>query len=91
MMFGVFLEWRRDRRANRAGNAGIAGIADGKVSLIIPIHNESRRMGGCCERFLIRIIPRKLSLSMIVQTMKVPPCLPDSRKTRPDAAWIIAG
>lgn len=59
MMFGVFLEWRRDCRANRAGNAG---IANGKVSLIVPIHNESRRMGGLLRTLLDQDYPAEIIL-----------------------------
>ena len=38
VMLGVFLEWNRDRKTAESPNA--------KVSVIIPIHNESKRMQG---------------------------------------------
>jgi cellulose synthase/poly-beta-1,6-N-acetylglucosamine synthase-like glycosyltransferase len=48
LMFGFFLEWRRDKR--------ICGAAAAEprptVSLIIPIHNEGRRMGGLLRSLL---------------------------------------
>jgi cellulose synthase/poly-beta-1,6-N-acetylglucosamine synthase-like glycosyltransferase len=56
LMFGFFLEWLRDRRSlsgadtNSAGQETAAGRP--KVSVIIPIHNESRRMGGLLRSLL---------------------------------------
>ena len=40
LMAGLVLEWVRDRRASRAGGW------EPEVSVIIPVHNESRRMEG---------------------------------------------
>jgi cellulose synthase/poly-beta-1,6-N-acetylglucosamine synthase-like glycosyltransferase len=40
LMFGVFLEWLRDRKARKMDGQ----TAPPKVSLIVPIHNEGRRM-----------------------------------------------
>ncbi|MDR0464029.1 MAG: glycosyltransferase [Treponema sp.] len=38
IMAGIFLEWKRGKRAIQAAKA--------RVSVIIPVHNESARMGG---------------------------------------------
>lgn len=46
LMFGFFREWLRDRRASTANNE------HKKVSLIIPIHNESHRMEGLLRSLL---------------------------------------
>ncbi|MDR2618458.1 MAG: glycosyltransferase [Treponema sp.] len=45
LMAGLFLEWRRDRKA-LSGNLAAGNAEKGlpKVSVIIPVHNESRRM-----------------------------------------------
>ncbi|GHV93750.1 hypothetical protein AGMMS50293_00700 [Spirochaetia bacterium] len=53
LMFGFFLEWLRDRRSG-AGEAAVAapGGQGPKVSVIIPIHNESRRMEGLLRSLL---------------------------------------
>ena len=48
LMFGFFLEWRRDRARVPGENAG----PDRRVSVIIPIHNESGRMEGLLRSLL---------------------------------------
>ena len=45
-MFGAFLEWLRDRKCKQAEGA--------KVSVIIPIHNESARMDGLLRTLLVQ-------------------------------------
>jgi cellulose synthase/poly-beta-1,6-N-acetylglucosamine synthase-like glycosyltransferase len=40
LMAGLFLEWRRDKKARAAGTG------TPNVSVIIPVHNESRRIAG---------------------------------------------
>jgi cellulose synthase/poly-beta-1,6-N-acetylglucosamine synthase-like glycosyltransferase len=50
-MFGFFLEWLRDKRAVR--NAQKAHTPR-QVSLIVPIHNESRRMEGLLQSLLVQ-------------------------------------
>jgi cellulose synthase/poly-beta-1,6-N-acetylglucosamine synthase-like glycosyltransferase len=49
LMFGFFLEWLRDRRGRGEKPPGGAGPL---VSVIIPIHNESRRMGPLLQSLL---------------------------------------
>jgi len=48
LMFGIFLEWLRDRKAvlRQPGNI--------KVSVIIPIHNEKDRMEGLLRTLLVQ-------------------------------------
>jgi cellulose synthase/poly-beta-1,6-N-acetylglucosamine synthase-like glycosyltransferase len=62
MMFGFFLEWLRDRKAVRgAANAeAIAGGEGPRVSLVIPIHNEGRRMGGLLHSLLAQDHPAEI-------------------------------
>ena len=53
LMFGLFLEWLRDRKA--AALAQSAGQTAGKkISVIIPIHNESGRMDGLLRTLLVQ-------------------------------------
>ena len=56
LMFGFFLEWLRDRRT-RDLDRPAAGTAGPGVSLIIPIHNESRRMEGLLRSLLAQDHP----------------------------------
>jgi cellulose synthase/poly-beta-1,6-N-acetylglucosamine synthase-like glycosyltransferase len=49
LMFGFFLEWLRDRRICARSGTGPGSV---KVSVIIPIHNEARRMGGLLKSLL---------------------------------------
>ena len=70
LMFGFFLEWRRDRAALRAAPAhktgntcresGSEGQAPLRVSLIVPIHNESRRMEGLLRSLLVQDYPAEI-------------------------------
>jgi cellulose synthase/poly-beta-1,6-N-acetylglucosamine synthase-like glycosyltransferase len=47
LMAGLFLEWLRDRRAHRTkALEGTRGEKLPRVSVIVPIHNESLRMEG---------------------------------------------
>jgi cellulose synthase/poly-beta-1,6-N-acetylglucosamine synthase-like glycosyltransferase len=46
LMFGFFLEWLRDRRAVRKTQT------PRQISLVVPIHNESRRMEGLLRSLL---------------------------------------
>jgi cellulose synthase/poly-beta-1,6-N-acetylglucosamine synthase-like glycosyltransferase len=57
LMFGFFMEWLRDRRA--LGNTPPGGELP-KVSVIIPIHNESRRMGGLLRSLLEQDYPAEI-------------------------------
>ena len=53
LMFGFFLEWLRDRKCKqRTGEA--------RVSVIIPIHNESRRMEGLLKTLLVQSCPAQI-------------------------------
>ncbi|MDR2716620.1 MAG: glycosyltransferase [Treponema sp.] len=54
LMMGFFLEWRRDRRAVRACET------PRPVSLIIPIHNEGRRMEGLLHSLLAQDYPAEI-------------------------------
>ncbi|GHV60776.1 hypothetical protein AGMMS49587_03250 [Spirochaetia bacterium] len=45
LMGGVFREWRRDRQACRLAGSGAAP----RVSVLVPIHNEERRMEGLLQ------------------------------------------
>ena len=44
IMSGIFLEWRRNKKAVQ--------ITEAKVSVIIPVHNESARIGGLIRTLL---------------------------------------
>jgi len=48
LMFGFFLEWLRDRKACKTNGQAAAA----KVSLIVPIHNEGRRMEALLKSLL---------------------------------------
>jgi cellulose synthase/poly-beta-1,6-N-acetylglucosamine synthase-like glycosyltransferase len=52
LMFGSFLEWLRDRKRGQTDKA--------KVSVIIPIHNESTRMEGLLHSLLIQSYPAQI-------------------------------
>jgi cellulose synthase/poly-beta-1,6-N-acetylglucosamine synthase-like glycosyltransferase len=62
LMFGFFLEWLRDRRSMRdhrsMRNAPSEDLPG--VSVIIPIHNESRRMGGLLRSLLEQDYPAEI-------------------------------
>ncbi|MCL2127968.1 MAG: glycosyltransferase, partial [Treponema sp.] len=62
LMFGIFLEWLRDRRALKApaGRKTGGGVPEARVSLVIPIHNEGRRMGGLLESLLLQDFPAEI-------------------------------
>ncbi|MCL2192072.1 MAG: glycosyltransferase [Treponema sp.] len=62
LMFGFFLEWRRDRRATGAGMDGKSPNFAPKVSVIIPIHNEERRMEGLLRSLLKQDYPAQIIL-----------------------------
>ncbi|MCL2190792.1 MAG: glycosyltransferase [Treponema sp.] len=55
LMFGFFLEWLRDRRAAAHGE-------NPRVSVIVPIHNEERRMGGLLASLLRQDYPAQIIL-----------------------------
>lgn len=55
LMAGFFLEWRRDRKVLRA-----AGGAAARVSVIIPVHNESGRMRGLLPSLLRQDYPAEI-------------------------------
>jgi len=57
LMFGFFLEWLRDRRACRAAEGSPSEL---KVSVIIPIHNESQRIGGLLSSLLEQDFPAEI-------------------------------
>jgi cellulose synthase/poly-beta-1,6-N-acetylglucosamine synthase-like glycosyltransferase len=52
LMFGFFLEWRRDRKAAGSGAGAQNAPETAKVSVIIPIHNEGHRMGALLRTLL---------------------------------------
>ena len=52
LLFGFFLEWLKDRRSIAAAGSAAHNAAVCRVSLIIPIHNESRRMEGLLRSLL---------------------------------------
>ncbi|MDR2953112.1 MAG: glycosyltransferase [Treponema sp.] len=65
MMTGVFLEWRRDKRAFEGEKDGRRASeteenSGQKVSVIIPIHNESRRMDGLLQTLLAQDCPAEI-------------------------------
>ena len=57
LCFGIFLEWRRDRRA-----LAFCGTAprNAAISLVIPIHNEGRRMRGLLDSLLTQDYPAEI-------------------------------
>ena len=57
LMFGIFLEWLRDVRLK---GCIISRAEELKVSVIIPIHNESRRMGGLLKSLLEQDFPAEI-------------------------------
>ena len=54
LMFGIFLEWLRDRKALKK-QADTA-----KVSVIIPIHNEEKRIKGLLNTLLVQSFPAQI-------------------------------
>jgi cellulose synthase/poly-beta-1,6-N-acetylglucosamine synthase-like glycosyltransferase len=55
LMLGFFLEWLRDRRiCARSGTGAV------KISVIIPVHNEARRMGGLLKSLLEQDYPAEI-------------------------------
>jgi cellulose synthase/poly-beta-1,6-N-acetylglucosamine synthase-like glycosyltransferase len=59
LMLGFFLEWRRDKSATAAAQGGQPGTTR-LVSLIIPIHNEGRRMEGLLQSLLAQDYPAEI-------------------------------
>jgi cellulose synthase/poly-beta-1,6-N-acetylglucosamine synthase-like glycosyltransferase len=61
LMAGFLLEWLRDLRSRRDRVLGGAASGDlSKVSVIIPVHNESRRMGGLLRSLLEQDYPAEI-------------------------------
>jgi len=62
LMLGFFLEWRRDKSTEGGQSApgGVQGGLGGRVSLIIPIHNEGRRMEGLLRSLLAQDYPAEI-------------------------------
>jgi len=60
LMFGFFLEWIRDRKAVRRSCDQTGGGEEINLSVIIPIHNESRRMGGLLDSLLLQDYPAEI-------------------------------
>ena len=58
LMFGFFLEWLRDRQALRMGSTS----ENLKVSVIVPIHNEERRMKELLRSLLEQDYPAEIIL-----------------------------
>ena len=54
LMAGVILEWLRDRRALKSAVPG----APAKVSVIIPVHNESKRIDGLLRSLAVQDYPQ---------------------------------
>ena len=54
LMFGIFLEWLRDRKAAASCAKAENAPEQKKVSVIIPIHNESARMDGLLRTLLVQ-------------------------------------
>ena len=59
LMFGIFLEWLRDRNDSICGKT-TARKDETKVSVIIPIHNESARMEGLLRTLLVQSFPAQI-------------------------------
>jgi cellulose synthase/poly-beta-1,6-N-acetylglucosamine synthase-like glycosyltransferase len=64
LMAGVFLEWRRERRVcalaarkTAGGDGTAAGGWEPPVSVIVPVHNEERRMAGLLESLAAQDYP----------------------------------
>ena len=55
LMFGFFLEWLRDRKV-----LGAVSGEELQVTVIIPIHNESRRMSGLLSSLLEQDFPAEI-------------------------------
>ena len=65
LMAGFFGEWRRDRQAVKTSAVNNGAVVNGKtphpvVSLIIPIHNEDRRMEGLLRSLLAQNYPAEI-------------------------------
>ena len=63
LMAGFFLEWRRDRRLYRTHAAGEAHNTRGQepeVSVIVPVHNEGRRIAGLLRTLLEQDYPAEI-------------------------------
>jgi cellulose synthase/poly-beta-1,6-N-acetylglucosamine synthase-like glycosyltransferase len=54
LMAGLFLEWRRDRWACRKKAPEVSAGELPRVSVIIPIHNESLRMEGLLKTLMVQ-------------------------------------
>jgi len=59
LMLGFFLEWRRDAANARRDELPAQG-SEPVVSLIIPIHNEGRRMAGLLHSLLAQDYPAEI-------------------------------
>ena len=53
-MFGIFLEWLKDRKAAASCAKAENAPEQKKVSVIIPIHNESARIEGLLRTLLVQ-------------------------------------
>ncbi|MDR2478334.1 MAG: glycosyltransferase [Treponema sp.] len=61
LMAGFFLEWMRDRNICRASaRTGKDTSAAGSVSVVIPVHNEARRMGALLQSLLKQNYPAEI-------------------------------
>jgi cellulose synthase/poly-beta-1,6-N-acetylglucosamine synthase-like glycosyltransferase len=58
VMTGVILEWRRDKNALKKNNKN--KNSHSHVSVIIPIHNESKRIEGLLRTLLIQNYPAEI-------------------------------
>jgi cellulose synthase/poly-beta-1,6-N-acetylglucosamine synthase-like glycosyltransferase len=58
LMLGFFREWRRDTACGR--NSAVPRKVVSSVSLIVPIHNESRRMEGLLNSLLVQDYPAEI-------------------------------
>jgi cellulose synthase/poly-beta-1,6-N-acetylglucosamine synthase-like glycosyltransferase len=57
LLIGLFREWRQDQRMIRLGKEGESGEIP-KVSVIIPLRNEARRMTGLLETLAVQDYPQ---------------------------------
>ena len=84
LMTGVFLEWLRDKKALKS-----TAEAPPKVSVIIPVHNESRRIEGLLKSLAVQDYPQAEIIFVDDRSHdETPDMVAAFIKNRPDARMI---